>query len=182
MALGAFVWFPADESPNSCAPEGYRFLVMTDLVMPLIEESIEIDAPPVRVWSVVADLGRMSEWSPQVVKTIVRGRPIALGTQMLNINRKGLLVWPTRSKVVRFEPHQEVAFRIKDNFTIWSFTLEPTESGGTRLTQRREAPDGTSDISTFLVDKVLGGQDDFQADLAAGMRRTLAGVKATVEG
>lgn len=70
-------------------------------VLPLIEETIETTAPVVRVWSLVSDLGRMSRWSPQVVKTVVRGRPIQLGTRMVNINRRGLLVWPTRTEVVR---------------------------------------------------------------------------------
>ena len=121
---------------------------MTDPVAALIEESITIDAAPERVWSLVSDLGRMSKWSPQVVKTVVRGRPIKLGTKMVNINRRGPLVWPTQTKVVRFEPQQEIAFRVKDNFTIWSFTLTSDSAGGTILTQRREAPDG---ISTDLA-------------------------------
>ncbi len=59
------------------------------------------------------------------MKTVVRG-PVRLGTRSYNLNRRGLLFWPTRSKVVRFEPHREFAFRVKDNRTIWSFTLEPT--------------------------------------------------------
>jgi hypothetical protein len=154
---------------------------MTDLVAPLIEESITIDAAPERVWSLVSDLGRMSEWSPQVVKTIVRGRPIQLGTKMINLNRRGLLVWPTQSKVVRFEPRREIAFRVKDNFTIWSLTLASDGAGGTILTQRREAPDGISSISRTLTDKVLGGIASFQTELGAGMRETLAKIKADAE-
>ena len=154
---------------------------MTDLVEPLIEESITIDAPPERVWSLVSDLGRMSRWSPQVVRTIVRGRPIALGTKMINLNRRGLLVWPTQSKVVRFEQQEEIAFRVKDNFTIWSFTLSDDGAGGTVLTQRREAPDGISPVSRTLTDKVLGGVGNFQLELGAGMRETLAKIKVDAE-
>ena len=95
---------------------------------PLLEESIDVAAPPAKVWSLVTDLPRMSKWSPQVVRTIVRGGPVQLGTRAFNINRRGPLVWPTRTKVVAFEPHREFAFRVKDNKTIWSFTLEPTET------------------------------------------------------
>ncbi|RYP83794.1 SRPBCC family protein [Nocardioides guangzhouensis] len=147
----------------------------------LIEESIDVDATPERVWSLVTDLPRMARWSPQVVRTVVRGGgPVQLGTRAVNVNRKGLLVWPTRSKVVRFEPHRDFAFRIKDNFTIWSFTLEAT-GAGTRVVQRREAPDGTSPISDTLVRRVLGGQEGFQAELRAGMQRTLRGIKADAE-
>lgn len=154
---------------------------MTDLVAPLLEESTTIDAAPEKVWTLVSDLGRMSEWSPQVVKTFVRGRPIQLGTKMININRRGLLVWPTQSKVVRFEPQREIAFRVKDNFTIWSFTLEGDGAGGTRLTQRREAPDGISNISRALTERVLGGVADFQVELGEGMRETLAKIKVAAE-
>lgn len=154
---------------------------MTDLVAPLLEESITIAAPPERVWSLVSDLRRMAQWSPQVMKTIVRGRPIKLGTKMVNINRRGPLVWPTQTKVVRFEPQQEIAFRVKDNFTIWSLTLTSDGAGGTVLTQRREAPDGISPISRTLTDKVLGGVTSFQAELGAGMRETLAKIKVDAE-
>lgn len=155
---------------------------MTDPVAPVLEESITIDAATDRVWALVSDLGRMSRWSPQVLKTIVRGRPIKLGTKMLNINRRGPLVWPTQTKVVRFEPQQEIAFRVKDNFTIWSFSLTDDGHGGTVLTQRREAPDGISPISRRLTDTVLGGVADFQVELGAGMRETLAKIKVDAEG
>jgi hypothetical protein len=147
----------------------------------LLEESIDVDATPERVWSLVTDLPRMARWSPQVVRTVVRGGgPVQLGTRAVNVNRKGVLVWPTRSKVVRFEPHRDFAFRIKDNYTVWSFLLEPTGTG-TRVVQRREAPDGTSAISDTLVRRVLGGQESFQSELRAGMRRTLRGIKADAE-
>lgn len=150
-------------------------------VEPLIEETIETTAAPVRVWSLVSDLANMSRWSPQVAKTIVRGRPVQLGTRAININRDGVKVWPTQSKVVRFEPHREIAFRIKENRSIWSFQLEETETGGTRITQRRETPDGTTKLSDTLVDKVLGGQDSFQGGLRRGMRETLQKIKVEAE-
>lgn len=149
-------------------------------VKPLIEESIDIDAAPEAVWDLVTDLPRMASWSPQVVKTIVRGDGIALGTKTINVNRRGPLFWPTRSKVVRLTPHTEFAFKVLDNNTVWSFALEPTETG-TRVVQRREAPNGTSKISAFLIDKVLGGQDIFQRELGEGMRETLARIKADAE-
>lgn len=147
---------------------------------PLLEESIQIDAPPVAVWSLVTDLPRMARWSPQVLKTFVRGGNVRLGAEAVNINRRGLLVWPTRSKVVRFEPHRDFAFCIKDNLTVWSFELEPVD-GGTRLTQRRETPRGISDISLKLTDRVLGGQETFTAELREGMQQTLRRIKDEAE-
>ncbi len=155
-------------------------MTQTD-IQPLLEETVDVDATPARVWALVSDLPRMATWSPQVVRTFVRGGPVQLGTRTFNINRRGPLFWPTQAKVVRFEPHSQIALRIKDNFTIWSFQLSETDSGGTRITQRREAPDGLSTISIRLTKAVLGGQDVFTSELRDGMRQTLARIKAEAE-
>jgi uncharacterized protein YndB with AHSA1/START domain len=150
-------------------------------VEPLLEETIEVAAPPAAVWALVSDVARMASWSPQVVKTFVRGGPVRDGTRFFNINRRGPLFWPTRAKVVTFEPHRELAFRIKENWTVWSFTLEPTESGGTRVTERRRAPDGISGVSHRLTRVALGGQQVFTEELRAGMRQTLERIRAELE-
>ena len=145
-----------------------------------IEATQEIAAPPAEVWALVSDLRNMARWSPQVVKTFIR-TPVAEGTTMFNINRRKLLVWPTQAKVVRFVPEQEIAFRVKENFTVWSYSLEPTESGGTRLTARREAPQGISDLSVGLTNRALGGVDKFTGELQQGMQETLRKIKADAE-
>ncbi|MCW2828072.1 MAG: hypothetical protein JWQ67_1688 [Marmoricola sp.] len=146
-----------------------------------IEASIDIAAPPARVWGLVSDLRNMPRWSPQCRKTFVRGGPIGQGSKLVNINRRGLLVWPTQSMVTEFVPEQKIAFRIKENWTIWSFTLEPTTDGGTRVVQRREAPKGISDVSVRLTKTVLGGLDEFTTELRQGMNQTLARIKADAE-
>jgi uncharacterized protein YndB with AHSA1/START domain len=144
-----------------------------------LQDTVDIDAPPERVWSLVTDLPRMASWSPQVVRTFVRG-PVQRGTRALNLNRRGLLFWPTQSKVVAFEPHREFAFRVQENGTVWAFVLEPTATG-TRLLQERRAPHGIKPISTRLQDVVLGGVDTFTAELRDGMRETLTRIKADAE-
>lgn len=145
-----------------------------------LEATIDMNAAPEEVWPLVSDLPRMASWSPQVLKTIQRG-PGGLGTKTLNINRSGWKVWPTRSKVIRFEAPREFAFRVKDNKTIWSYTLEPLEGGGTRVTHRREAPDGLAPISAKLQDVAMGGLAKFEEELLAGMNTTLRRIKAEVE-
>lgn len=148
------------------------------LVLDLMEQSVDVAAPPAVVWGLVSDLPRLSQWSPQVLKSFVKGRgPIQQGTRLTNINHRGLLVWPTHSKVVRFEPEREIAWRIKENGSIWSFVLTPTATG-THLVHRREVPDGISETSLALTDRFMGGQPTFQAELQAGMRQTLAHVAA----
>ena len=100
----------------------------------LLEETIEVDASPARVWSLVSDLRRMASWSPQVQKPFVRGGgPSRLGTRTLNVNRRGLLVWPTRAKVVRFEPHREIAHVavITDGHVVAAGTVDEVRAGST---------------------------------------------------
>ena len=154
------------------------------LNVPTIESSVEIAAPPARVWELVSDLRNISRWSPQTARSFVRGGRVdgrvGLGTRLLNVNRRGLMVWPTQSKVVRFVPEQEIAFRIKENFTVWSYLLEPVE-GGTRLTSRREAPEGISDVSVKLTKAAFGGVDSFASELEQGMQQTLLRIKADAE-
>lgn len=147
---------------------------------PTLEATIEVAAPPATVWTLVSDLPRMASWSPQVVKTVMRG-PVGPGARALNINRSGWKVWPTRSQVVEFEPERRIAFRVADNWLHWSYELQPTPTG-TRVVHRREAPDGLSPVSGRFQKLLLGGQDTFDAEVLAGMEQTLARIKAEAEG
>jgi uncharacterized protein YndB with AHSA1/START domain len=150
------------------------------MAAPLIEESVEINASAEDVWAVISDLQRMGEWSPQCKKMIIRGGPVGLGTRTININRRGPLVWPTTSKVIRFAPNQELAFRVAENRTVWSYTLEPA-GAAVKVTERREVANGTTKVSSFLVDKMMGGTTNFEAELKLGMAETLAEIKRAAE-
>ena len=144
----------------------------------VLEQSIDIDAPPAHVWDLVHDVTRMPEWSPQVVSTRLRNGfdEVALGAEFTNLNKQGEMEWVTHGEVVCFEPERELAFRIQENWVVWSFRLDPTDSG-TRLTQRRDTPEGISDLSLELTDGFLGGQEAFTETLRAGMRQTLERIR-----
>ena len=159
---------------------------MADTYAKLLEDSIEIDAPTDRVWALVTDIPRMAKWSPQVVKSTVKGGAVKLGATFSNLNKQGIKRWPTGGKVVRFQPPTDAtpgdfAFRIRENRTVWSFELAPTADGGTRLTERRETPDGISGLSMMLTKVVLGGQKPFTDELRRGIRQTLERIKAEAE-
>ncbi|KRE39305.1 polyketide cyclase [Janibacter sp. Soil728] len=148
---------------------------------PLLEATTEISADPEAVWAVITDPRALGGLSDQVLRTHVVGTaPVGLGTRTVNINRRGLLLWPTRAKVVRFEPHRDFAFRVKDNGSTWSFELAPTATG-TTVTHRREAPHGMTKISVTLQEKVLGGVADFDKEMESGMAVTLERLKALLE-
>ena len=146
-----------------------------------LRASVDIAATPERVWSLVTDLPRMASWSPQVVRTFVwSATPVRLGSRAVNVNRRGLLLWPTRSTVVVFDPPREFAFRVTENRATWAFLLERTASG-TRLVQERRTPRGIPPLALWFQRHALGGVESFTEELREGMRQTLARIKAEAE-
>ncbi len=147
-----------------------------------LEVTIDVAASPERVWELVSDVCRMPAWSPQVLSTRLRSgsERVELGARFTSKNHHGDLEWVTHGEVVRFRAPEEIAFRIEENWVIWSFGLEPT-NGGTRVVQRREVPDGISELSAELTDGFMGGQEAFTATMRAGMLQTLDGLKAAAE-
>ena len=144
-----------------------------------ISASVELAAPPETVWELVSDVSRMSDWSPECRKIVVLGSPKqGVGTKFIGLNRRGWAVWPTTSKVVRFEPGKAVAWRTRESGATWSYEIAPTASG-TSLTGRRELPSYT--IGTKLMAPIIGGAGGHDQELAEGIRTTLERIKATVE-
>lgn len=144
-----------------------------------LEASVDVDAAPERVWSVVSDLERMPEWSPQCIRMKVLG-DVRKGAWTVNFNKDGWKRWPTTARVVRYEPGRLVAFRINENRTVWSFEVAPTATG-TRITQRRDVPHGQSWFSRKLIDYTLGGEQKFEGGLVEGMHESLDKIKAAAE-
>ncbi|KUI35095.1 SRPBCC family protein [Mycobacterium sp. GA-2829] len=149
------------------------------MAAPLLHAEIEIDAPVTKVWSLVSDLTKMPQWSPQcrVMKPLGPLRP---GTKTLNLNRRKFLFWPTTCTVTEVVPEKKVAFRVDANNTVWSYELEPTATG-TRLVETRNAENGVKAVSTMTVNALFGGVPSFEEELVAGMNESLAKIKAAAE-
>jgi uncharacterized protein YndB with AHSA1/START domain len=145
-----------------------------------LQAEIEIDAPASLVWSLVSDVSRMPQWSPQcrIMKAL---GPIRPGTRTINLNRRGLLFWPTTSVITEVVPERKFAFRIPLNTTVWSYELEPTATG-TRLVETRHAENGVTAVSTAATNVALGGMETFERELLEGMNDGLARIKAAAEG
>ena len=145
-----------------------------------IENTIEIDATPQRVWEIVSDLAKAPEWSDQAWKVFPIGST-RNGTFSININRQNGFIWPTTSRVVDFEPGRRIANRIYENTVVWAFELEPTADGGTRLIERRETPTGISALSKFLTKAFFGGPEKFTETLEGGVSLSLQRIKRLAE-
>lgn len=142
-----------------------------------ISASVEVEAPAEAVWEVVSDLGRMPEFSPELAKAIVVGRP-GVGARIIGLNRRGLAVWPTTSRVVRWEPGKAVAWKVRESGATWVYELHEGPAA-TTVTGRRILPRFTT--ATALAAPLIGGAVQHDRELADGIRRTLERIKETVE-
>ncbi|KUI28481.1 polyketide cyclase [Mycobacterium sp. IS-1496] len=149
------------------------------MAAPLLHAEIEIDAPVAKVWSLVSDLGRMPQWSPQCRAMKLLG-PLRPGTKTVNLNRRNRLIWPTTCTITEVVSEKKVAFRVDANKTVWSYELEPTATG-TRLVETRDASNGVTAVSNMAVNKLMGGVPSFEEELVAGMNESLAKIKAAAE-
>ena len=141
--------------------------------------TVDIAAPPDRVWALVGDPTRMPRWSPELraLRRLGRG-PVRVGSTLLGINRRGLVVWPTTSTVTRLEPGRAVAWRTRESGATWTYQLEPAGTG-TRLTARRDLPAFTG--LTATLGPLIGGAAGHDRELDAGLRTTLGRIKAAAE-
>lgn len=146
---------------------------------PLLQAEIDITAPPAKVWALVSDLSQMPRWSPQCRMMRAFG-PLRPGTRTVNLNRRGLMFWPTTSRITEFDPERKLAFRVNENNTVWSYELEPTATG-TRLIESRHAENGVKAVSNALVNSLMGGVPSFEQELLEGMNDSLSRIKAAAE-
>lgn len=149
------------------------------MAAPLLQASIDIDAPVEKVWGLISDLRRMPQWSPQcrIMKPLGPLRP---GTRTVNLNRRGFLFWPTTSRLTEVVANEKLAFLVEANNSVWTYELQPTQTG-TRLTESRHAENGTSAVSNALVNAFMGGVPSFEDELVDGMKASLARIKAAAE-
>ncbi len=150
------------------------------MAAPLLQAEVEINAPVSKVWGLISDLNRMPQWSPQCRLMKAFG-PVRPGTRTFNLNRRNYLFWPTTSVITEVIPERKLAFKVNTNNTVWTYELEPTETG-TRVVESRHAENGVKAISTMSVNAVMGGEPDFERELIDGMNASLARIKAAAEG
>jgi uncharacterized protein YndB with AHSA1/START domain len=146
---------------------------------PLLQTQIDIDAPVAKVWGLVSDFGRMPQWSPQCRLMKALG-PLRQGTRTVNLNRRNRLFWPTTCTVTEVIPEKKLAFRVNTNNTVWTYELEPTETG-TLLVESRHAENGVKASANFTVNALFGGVPNFERELVDGMNTSLARIKAAAE-
>jgi uncharacterized protein YndB with AHSA1/START domain len=151
----------------------------------VVAVSTTVQAEPGEVYSLVADLARMREWSPEAATmTWLDGatepKP---GAKFRGANSRGRFYrWHTLCEVVTAEPGRGLGWRstyLGMSVAVWRYDVEGDGAGGTALTETWEDERG-------LAMKVIGfigtGVADRATHNAATMRTTLERIKATAEG
>ncbi len=139
----------------------------------------EISAPAERVWSMISDVTRMGEFSPENVggRWLRGATGPAPGARFRGTNRRGWRRWSTRCVVIDADAPRRFAFRVTAGglaVAEWHYDLEPTDTG-CRVTET------FVDRRGWLVrtaGRLLTGVDDREAHNRAGMQQTLAALAA----
>ena len=147
-----------------------------------ISVTTEIAAPAGEVWSMVADLTRMGEWSPENdgARWIKGATGPTLGARFTASNHQGAKKWSTSGVIVEAEPGRVLSFRITVGpvkVALWRYTFEDT-AGGCRVTET-----WIDERSGFVkaLGKPVSGVADRATHNRAGMEQTLANLKAAAE-
>jgi uncharacterized protein YndB with AHSA1/START domain len=143
------------------------------------EERIYVEAPPEKVYELVSDLSRMGEWSPECYRCAwVKGATgPTVGAEFEGHNRIGLMRWTAKGQVVAARPGAEFAFSTFSGDreeTRWRYRFEPVGAG----------TDVVESYEFFWAPWYVGIVDLFlprDRELHAGMRQTLARIKAAAE-
>lgn len=148
-------------------------------------ESIEINASPETVWSLVTDMERYGEWSSENTGGYWRknedGVPGTgeVGDEFVGINRRGDDEWKALVEIIVREENKAFAFVTGGsamNLIHWRYDIEPTDSG-TTLTESW----ALMNLSPLMIEH---GDKEIQyraANAKESITATLKGMKAAAE-
>lgn len=148
-------------------------------------DSIDIDAPPSRVWQLVTALERYGEWSNENTGGYWRKGPDGtpgtgeVGDQFVGINRRDGKEWKAPVEIIRKERERDFAFvtgGLEYNIALWRYQLEPV-GDGTRLTESWTLRQRTQPM-------IENGQPEFEMrrrNAETSIRATLEAMKAAAE-
>lgn len=152
------------------------------MTTPTVSVSRDVNAPIEKVWSMVTDLPRMGEWSPenQGGEWVEGATGPEVGSSFKGRNKNGKRSWSTICVVNAFEPMSKFSFGLTlfgKNWGDWVYEIEPTPTG-CRVTH--SWCDYRNSTSVFLG-KVVSGVADRATHNKKNMEVTLDNLKAAAE-
>lgn len=150
-----------------------------------MDVSVEVAAPPAVVWALL-DPRRMGEVSPMCTGARwPEGTDApAVGVRFQGTNTNRWHHWNTTATIVAAVPGRELAWAVSSlGFAVsqWGYRLEPLPCGGTRLTETWRDCRTSPILHLKPVVRLVTGTRDVPAMVEAGIRGTLARVKAAAE-
>lgn len=151
---------------------------------PTISRTVRVAADAGTVWSMVTDLARMGEFSPENAggRWLPPATGPALGAVFRGTNRNGRKEWWTLVRVVAWEPGRRFTFDVHSPFGMrvsrWGYEVVPT-ADGCLLTEHWYRV-GNRFVQRFLGPRVTGRADRPGFNLHS-IEHTLAAVKAAAE-
>ena len=143
--------------------------------------TIQIQAPPEKVYALITDVTRMGEWSPECVKAEWVGDATgpAVGARFKGHNKLNWLIrWSTTPTVKVADPGREFTFETgkpgKEQ-TRWTYRFAPMD-GGTELTESFEA------LTYTGFQKLTAKPEKRAAKLTGDIQQTLERIKSAAEG
>jgi uncharacterized protein YndB with AHSA1/START domain len=145
------------------------------------EVSVEIQAPPERVWGLVTDVTNMGRWSPECHRCewVGGASEPTVGAKFKGWNKRGAMRWTTVSTVVTADAPTHFAWEVDGSGMRWGYRFDETPSG-THVTEYREEI-GPKSLKARIGYKLgLLGKDP-DAIVLSGMKATLERLKAGAE-
>ena len=145
------------------------------------EATIDVDAPPERVWGLLTDVTNMGRWSPECRRCewVDGAAGPAVGARFKGHNRNGFVRWTTTATVVVADEPREFAFEIDRSRMRWGYRFEP-DGEGTLVTEYREHLAEVPAVIKLVQRSGIIGRNREQL-MVDGMRTTLERVKAAAE-
>jgi uncharacterized protein YndB with AHSA1/START domain len=143
--------------------------------------SIDIAAPPEKVWGLLTDVTQMGRWSPECHRCEWLGGATGpvVGAKFKGHNKRGVMRWSTVSTVTTADEPNHFAWEVDKSAMRWGYQFVPID-GGTSVTEYREEY-ASFRLSVRLAYKLgLLGRDP-DAIVLRGMRETLERLKAAAE-
>lgn len=118
-----------------------------------------VDAPPERVWDLLAEVTHVPSWSPECVRTewIEPDDGPKVGARFVGVNRNEIMEWQVTCQVVECERPHRFGWVVLDDAeepdrpsSRWHIELEPVPGGGTRIREEFEHGPGESRLRWLL--------------------------------
>ena len=146
------------------------------------EAQIHMKASPEKVYSMVADVIRMGEWSPECYRCewLDGATGPVVGARFRGYSKSNWLRWSRLVEVRVAEPSKEFAFATVKNFinaasTDWRYTFQPSK-GGTLVTESY-----TINHPPSLIIRMIATLARRPQDMTPHMKSTLGRIKAAAE-